>query len=401
MKIKLTKLPNSQVKLEVEIENIQAKEQVEKVIDRYSPQIEIKGFRKGFAPRPMVIDAVGIGRIQQEALESLVNLAYSQAIKEHKIYPLAEPSLRVKKFNLSPAGMVDGVVLLEMVLDTMPEVKLSDYTKIKVKDKSILNPDLDVTDAEVEKVILHLQRQKSTMEEVARPAQKSDWVEISFSGKIGGVAQEKLTSKNHPLVIGSGAMVPGFEEKIVGMEAGKTKKFNLTFPKNYFAREFAGKQAEFEVSLHAIKKINLPAVDLEFAKGFGHTDIAALKGAVKNQLEEEKKYISRQKLENEVLEQARKLLKAEIPPGLLHQETDRLIKRLRENVEKRGVSFDRYLESVKKASDDLHKELEPQAKQNIEIGLLLGEVIKREKLNPEDKEAPKLALAKLITYAIK
>lgn len=401
MKIKLTKLPHSQVKLEIVISDIVAKEQVDKIVEKYSAHIEIKGFRKGFAPKPMVIDSVGIGRIQQETLENLVNLSYGKAIKEHKVYPIAQPAISVKKFNLSPAGIIDGNVLLEMILDLMPEVKLGDYTRIKIKDKSILKPDLAVTQEEINKVIEHLRRQKSTMEEVKRPVEEGDWVEISFSGKIDKVAHEKLTSKNHPLVIGSKSMVPGFEESVIGMEVAKPKQVKITFPKDYFAKEFAGKIAEFGIELHSVKKIILPKADSEFAKNFGHNELSKFEGAIKKQLEEEKQYVAKQKLESATLEQARKIFKADIPSGLIHQEVDRLIKKLKENIEKQGANFDRYLDSIKKTNESLHKELEPQAVANIEVGLLLGEVIKKEKLDVDNKEAPKVALQKLIDYATK
>lgn len=401
MKAQVRKLPKSQVEVLVSVLPDEAQSFVFDIIDSYNQDIEVKGFRRGKAPKTLVVERVGLGKIQQEALSVLVRRAIGETAKEHQLYFIGSPSVAVDKFSLLPNGEVNGTIELRLTLDILPAVKLGDYTKIKVKGKKISDTDLKAGPEAVEKVLEHLRRQKSTMEEVARPAKKGDWAEISFSGKVDKVAQEKLASQNHPLVIGSGALVPGFEEELIGMEAGKAKKFRLTFAKNYFAKEFAGKPAEFEVNLHAVKKINLPAVDTEFAKGFGHSDVAALKEAIKNQLEAEKKHFLKQKLENTVLDKAKKLLKVEIPPGLLHQETDRLIKRLRENVEKQGVDFDRYLESVKKTSADLHQELEPQAKTNIEVGLILGEVMKREKLDANDKDAPKIAMKKLVEYATK
>lgn len=401
MDIKLNKLPKSQIKLEISVPALTLQGHVDYVLEKYSKDVEIKGFRKGKAPKIMTIDKIGLGHIQQESLDRAIQDAYLQAITKNKLHPITQPAVTIKKFAVNPDGSVSNDFEFDLVVDLMPEIKFGDYKKIRITDRKILNPDTTVTELEVEKVIEHLQKQKSQMKEVSRNAKDKDWVEISFDGKINKVSQEKLASKHHPLIVGSNAMVPGFEEKIIGMKAGEIKEFSLTFPKDYHSKEFASKKATFKLELHKIQEIILPEINDSFAGGYGHSTATSLKSAIKKQLEEEKKEATKQKLESAILEKARKLLKVDLPPGLIHQEVDRIIKRHRESVEKQGISFERYLDSIKKTTDDLHKEFEPQALANIEVGLILGEVIKAEKLDPQSKEAPKKAMEKLVEYAIK
>lgn len=397
MKIKLVNLEKSQIKAEVKFEPVEVTKIVDEVIAKYLPSIEVKGFRKGHVPKLMVFDQIGLGRIQQEVLERAVNRAIMTSIKEHKIQPIGSPSLAVVKFSVLPDGKIREEMIFNLTFDIMPKVELGDYSKIKIDDKKLFDPKVDVTQEEIEKVIEHLRRQKSSMVAKSGKVSEGDWVEISFTGEIKRVAQEKLSSTHHPLIVGSGSMVPGFEEAIIGMEKDQKKDVEITFPTDYFAKEFGGKKAQFNITLHEIKIINLPKPDDEFSQSFGHNDIEKLKNAISQQLMQEKIDANKQKLESAILEKATKLLKVTVPPELIHQEVDRIIKRMRESIEKQGASFDRYLESIKKTNQDLHNEVTPQAKANIEIGLLLGEIIKREKLDVNDKEAPKKAMEKLVT----
>lgn len=374
---------------------------VDDLVAQHAHSIEIKGFRKGKAPKPMIIEKIGIGRIHQETLERALSAGYGHALKEHGFHPISKPAVALKKFTLLPSGVVSDTLEYDLTVDLMPDIKLGDYTKIRITDKKLLKPDTTVSDAEVEKVLAHLQQQKSTMTDADTPVAQGHWVEISFDGKIDGVSQEKLKSDHHPLVVGSGAMVPGFEDALVGMKKDEKKEIHITFPKDYFAKDIAGKKADFAVTVHEIKNINLPALDSAFAKEYGHDTLDMLKNAIRDQLETEKKQRASQLLEAAILEKGRTLLTVTIPDGLVHQETDRIIERMKESVEKQGVVFDRYLESIKKTHDDLHKDYEPQARANIEVGLFLGEVMKKEKLDPDDKESMRKVMDKLVAVATK
>ena len=210
-----------------------------------------------------------------------------------------------------------------------------------------------------------------------------------------------MKSDHHPLVVGSGAMTPGFEEALIGMKKDSEKDSEITFPNDYHSRQFAGKAVKFHIKLHEIKEVILPELNSEFAKQFEQNNVEKLKVAIGNQLKDEKNDAQKKQIEAAVIEEVRKLLEVEIPDGLLNSETDRLVNKLKESVEKQGAEFNRYLEMIKKTSDDLYKELTPQAKANIEVGFILGEVIMREEIDSEKEGATKLAMEKLVTYATK
>lgn len=382
------------------MENDKIQNHVDLAIISLGQNVEVKGFRKGKAPKQMIIDQVGLGRVQQEVLDKAMQEGYLAAVTEHKFSPISQPAVSLKKFNLKSDGLVDGDLEYELTVDLMPEIELGDYTKIKVKDKKIVDQKLEVTKEEVEKVLEHLQRQKSVMEDVDRKVEDKDWVEISFTGTLNKVPLEKLASSHHPLIIGSKSMVPGFEDTIIGMAKDQEKVTDITFPKDYFSKEFAGKKVEFTITVHKIKKIDLPKLDGKFAEEFGHDSVEKLKEAIKAQLLEEKEEQKKSQIDSLILDEAKKLMKVEIPEGLITQEIHRMIDRSKESIEKQGVDFEQYLQSMKKTHDDLHKDYYNQAKSNIEVGFLLGEIIKREKLDEGDKQAPTKALDVLKKYAL-
>ena len=401
MKSKVIKHEKSRIELDILCNAFSAQKITDQVINKYNLEVEVKGFRKGKAPKIMVVEKVGLGKIQQEVINKIVEGGYLYAIKEHKFHPIAQPNISVNKFGLKPDGTIGADVEFGLKVDTMPKIKLGDYTKIKIKDKKILDKDSTVSPAEVEKVVEHLRQQKSQLKTVDREVKNGDWVEISFAGKVNKVADERLKSDHHPLVVGSGAMTPGFEEALIGMKKDSEKDSEITFPNDYHSRQFAGKAVKFHIKLHEIKEVILPELNSEFAKQFEQNNVEKLKVAIGNQLKDEKNDAQKKQIEAAVIEEVRKLLEVEIPDGLLNSETDRLVNKLEESGEKQGAEFNRYLEMIKKTSDDLYKELTPQAKANIEVGFILGEVIMREEIDSEKEGATKLAMEKLVTYATK
>ena len=401
MKSIIKKHQKSHIELEIFCSAQDAQKIADRIIGKHNQEVEVKGFRKGKAPKMMVIEKVGFGKIQQEILNNIVEESYLRSIKEHKFHPISQPSIAVNKYSIKPDGMVEKDIEFELKVDTMPKIKLGDYTKIKIKDKKILQKDINVSKDELEKVIEHLRKQKSEFKPVDREVKNGDWVEISFIGKIDKIADERLKSDHHPLVVGSGAMIPGFEDGLIGMKKDAEKDIEIVFPESYHSKQFANKRVKFNIKLHEVKEVILPELNDLFAKQFGHDDMEKLKSAIENQLKYEKKDAKEKQIESAILEEARKLLEVEIPAGLLNSETDRLVNKLRESVEKQGIEFNRYLDMIKKSEEEFRQELVPQAKTNIEVGFILGEVIMREKIDPHKEGATRLAMEKLVAYATK
>jgi trigger factor len=274
-----------------------------------------------------------------------------------------------------------------------PEATVGDYKKLKVK-KPTEDP---VTEKEIDKIVEYLQKQKGEMKEVDRPAKENDWVAIDFEGKMGGVVQENMTSKNHPVILGSGTLIPGFEKNIEGMKAGAEKTFGIVFPKDYNEKSVAGKKAEFKVKLLELKEVILPQVTDDFVKDFGHKDVAGMREGIKESLKKEKEEKRKLDTENLVLDKLLGVTKADIPEALVEQELDRIFARMERQAKSYGMTLEQYLLSMKKTQAELRGEWRGQAEKHVKVGLALGEVAKREKFAAKDEKVTEKVVNKLVT----
>ena len=232
----------------------------EKVLDKASVKAsegaKIPGFREGKAPRTVVINQIGEARVVSVAIELAVEEYYPLAAKQEQIKPIAFPKIAVEQGGLTePLTFTAEVAVL-------PEVKLGDYSKIRVK--KTVEP---VTDEQVDGVIKNMQKRAVEFQPVEREAKLGDWTEIDFDGFVDGKPFEGGSSKKHPLILGDKVFIPGFEEGMVGMRAQEEKDIEVEFPKDYHNKDLAGKPAKFTVKLHQIKAVNYPDINDTFAEG--------------------------------------------------------------------------------------------------------------------------------------
>lgn len=399
MKIDSEKLKNSQIKLKVEIEPRELVEYYRFAYEKVSADVTVSGFRPGKAPYKIVVAKVGYNKLLSEGVDKAISESYTKALIEQKITPISQPAISVKKmpqFSLDQNEIKDNMIY-EADLYVMPQVVLADYKKIKVK-----KPKKDETKKEdVEKILNHLLKQKATFTEINRAVKKGDRVEINFEGEIDHVKKDKLCSKNFPLILGESNLIPGFEQKIIGLKKGDKSEFNLTFPKDYFDKEVADKKVDFKIEVIDAKEVILPELTNEFAKIFGHPTVEKLKVAIKASLEKEIDQKYQADLERAVIEKLLPRLKVELPEVLVQNEIDRMIKDMKERVETQGLMFEKYLENIKKTTDDLKKEMRLQAEKNVRVGFLLGKIIEEQKFDHSDKEAAKKAVDYLVKTVTK
>lgn len=399
MEVKKEDLKGSKAKLQVTVPPSELAAYFRTVYERLAPGVKIDGFRAGKAPYKMVLGVLGYNRLLSEGLDEALNQSYGKALAEAKVYPVGQPKVDIKKspqFSLDETEIMDDL-LFEIEVDQMPEVRLRDYSKASVKPPKKQEANED----EVEKIIDQLRKQKATFKERVDGAQRGDRVEISFSGSLKGVKLDKMSSKNHPLILGEGNLIPGFEDNIRGMKKGEEKEFKIRFPKDYHDKEVADKEASFSVTLHDVKEVVLPELNGDFAKGFGHPDVKKLKSEIKKSLEVEIEKEHREKLENAVIDKMAGYVVAEIPHSLIDQEVERIIHGYKKQIEGYGVKFDKYLESMKKSEEDLRHDIHPQAEKNVKVGLMLGKIIEEQKIDHHDKEAGRQALDYLIGKLVK
>lgn len=394
MKVTKEDLKKSKIKLTIEVEPKELAVHNREAFEKIAQGVKIDGFRPGKAPFKLVEAAVGHNRLIADGIDAALNASYIEALKQEKLSPLSNPEVNIKKspqFSLDETEILDNLVY-EATFDIMPEVTLQDYSKLSLKTPK----KEEAKDADVEKIIDHLRKQKATFKDVERGAKKGDRIEINYDGFLKKVKIDRMCSKNHPMILGEGNLIPGFEEEVVGMKKGEKKEFKIKFPKDYHDKEIAGKDAEFHVTLVDLKEVILPELNDDFAKAFGHNTVKKLNDAIRENLELEMEQNYRNKLEMDVVDKVLPLLKVETPESLIHQEIDRMIDGFRQQVESNGLAFDKYLEGMKKSIGDLEKEMHDQAEKNVRVGLMLGKIIEKEKIDPKDDDAGRKALDKIV-----
>lgn len=399
MNIKQEKLEKGKIKL---IITLSAKEMIEHFknsFDQIAPTIKLDGFRPGKAPRKLVEETAGIARLLSTALDSAINNSYQEALRKEKLVPISVPKIVVDKYpNYGQTEKEIGSELIyEAELEILPEVVLKDYSKIKVKKEEPKTAKKE----EVEKILHQLQKQSSTMEEKAGGAEKGDRIEINFEGFLKKVRIDEMSSKNYPVILGEGALIPGFEDNLMGLSKGDKKDFKIKFPKDYHSKQFAGQEAEFKIEILDLKKIILPEQNDDLAKKFGKDNMADLKVDIEKNLNEQYQKEAERNLEIKVIEAVLPKLETEIPEGLTDREVGRMFSDYQKQMESKGVNFDKFLESMKKSGDDIKIEMRPQAEKNVKVGLLLGKIAKEANLDHHDPEVGKKAMDYLTKKLVK
>jgi trigger factor len=261
-------------------------------------------------------------------------------------------------------------------------VQLADYRDIKVRKNKP-----KVEKAEIDKSLDYLRKSRAKIITVNRPAEKGNRVEIDFEIRHGGVKIENGTSKNHPLILGEGRFLPGFEKELEGMSAGEEKNFSLKAPKDWPNKRVAEKNLDFKVKMNLVQERQIPELNDEFAKSLGNfASLEMLKENVSGGLLEEKQTKENQRIRIELIEKVAENSQIEIPESLIAEESDKMINEFKFSITGFGLDFDKYLEEIKKTIPELKKEWEKQAEKRVRIAICLKAIAEKEKIEISDEE---------------
>ena len=268
-------------------------------------------------------------------------------------------------------------------VSTKPEVNLKKYKGIEIE-----KIEYNVKNEDVEKELADMQDKNARLVTVDdRPAENGDTAKIDFEGFVDGVAFDGGKGENYDLVLGSGSFIPGFEDQVVGMKIDEEKDIKVTFPKEYFSKDLAGKEAIFKVKLHELKKKELPELDDEFAKDVSEFDtLKELKDSIKERLEKQNKDREKYEKQDAVVKALVEELDVEIPAGMIEMETENMIKDMENRMSYQGLKMEQYLKMMGKTEAEFKKEYEPQAIEAIKSRLALEAVIKSEKIEATETE---------------
>ena len=378
MNCKVEKTENAnEVKLEITVEAEKFENTMKKVYFQNAKYFNIPGFRKGKAPMNIVEKYYGAQIFYEDAFNEVATEAYEEALTENKIDVVSRPEVDI-------AQMEKGKDLIfTAVVQTKPEVKLGKYKGIEIQ-KIEYKVDKKDVDHELE----HMQEHNSRLVTVDdRPLENGDTATIDFEGFVDGVAFEGGKAEGHELEIGSGTFIPGFEEQLIGMELENEKEIKVTFPKEYFSKDLAGKDATFKVKLHDIKKKELPELDDEFAKDVSEFDtLEELKKSIKEKLTKNKEQREKYETEEAVLKAVCEDSKLDIPSGMIELEIDNMLKDFEQRLSYQGLNLEQYLKMIGKTEDEMRKEYEPQAIEAIKSRLVLEAIMKAEKIEASEEE---------------
>lgn len=378
MSVKVENTENkNEVKLSFEIEAEKFEDAMKKVYAKTAKYFTIPGFRKGKAPMAIVERTYGSSIFYEDTFNELVPDIYDEAIKENKIEAVSRPQIDISQMEKGKDLKFTAIVQIK------PEVKLGKYKGIELK-----KIEYTVSDKDVEHELGHMAEHNARLVTVEdRPVEKGDITIIDFAGSIDGVAFEGGTATNQELEIGSNKFIPGFEDQIIGMKVNEEKDINVTFPEDYFSKDLAGKEATFKVTLHEIKKKELPKIDDDFAKDVSEFDtLADLKADIKSKMEKENEERAKYESEEAAIEAVCKDVEVDIPSGMIETEIDNMVKDIENKLSYQGLTLDQYLKLTNKTMENLRKEFDEQANKAVKSRLVLEAIIKAEDIKPDDKE---------------
>lgn len=388
MKVTVSKPEKSLITITIEAEESDIAKYFEKAATELSKQVKIDGFRSGKIPKNVLEKHIGKDVIRAHALDLALPNLYAEAVISEKVPVIARPEIKIVK---------EEPFIFEAIVAVLPEVKINGYEKIKVEKK-----DIEVKDEDLDEVITYFRRQSATYPEVKREAKKGDKVELDFEGfdPKGDVPLEGTSSKNHPVILGEGGLIPGFEEEIEGMKAGEEKTFEITFPKDYHSDKFKGKKVKFKIKLHKVQEVQLPEITEAWISKMTGKSLTPEKfrEEVRDNLKEERKFNEQNRREGEFFEKLIDLGKVDIPGVLIEEEIDFILDRTKMELESRGIAWDQYEKYLKEKDRDLRTEKKDQAEKQVKLRLILNHLYKAESLEPTDEEIDAKVKETLVRY---
>lgn len=372
MKTTVTHESDTRVKVVVAADHAELAAAEQVALKRLAKTVKVNGFRTGHVPLEIVKKHADPNALAQETLDAALNRAVAEAFLNNDLQVLARPEVEIKKY-------VPGELLeFTAEADVLPEVKLGDYKKLKAKKAAV-----SVEKKEIDEVIERIQKGLSEKKEVKRAAKLGDEMVIDFVGKKDGEAFQGGTGKDYPLVLGSNSFIPGFEDALVGLKAGDTKDVKLAFPKDYHAKDLAGQDVVFEVTVKKVNSVKLPALDDKFAAKAGpFTSMEDLRKDIKAEITAQAERRAKDDLKDELVKQLVAKSTVSVPSVLRDDQIRSLEQDLRQNLMYRGRTLEQYFEEKGYADRDawVKAEANDAADARIKAGLVLAQLSKELKI---------------------
>ena len=374
--VKCEKLEHSMVELEFSVSAEDFKAAVDKAAKREGKKYTVPGFRKGKAPRHLIEKMYGAEVFHYDAINDLFPAAYEAAAKEANVEPVSRPEADVVSSSLE-----EGVVL-KVKVAVKPEITVKDYKGLKAV-KTVQPVEESRVDGEIERM---RQRNARIISREGK-AEKGDTAKFDFEGFVDGVAFEGGKAENYTLELGSGQFIPGFEDQMIGHEAGEEFDVNVTFPEEYHAKELAGKEAVFKIKLHEVETKELPELDDEFAKDVSEYDtLDELKASIRKGMEEQADREAELNVENALVDQVIESMEGEIPQAMYDNRMDEMVNEYRYRLQQQGLQLEMYLQYLNQTMAQFRDSFKEQAEKQVKIRLALEAVAAAEGIVASDED---------------
>jgi trigger factor len=375
MKLKIQKLPDSELELKIELSTEEFEKFFNKAIFELGKDLETPGFRKGKLPKEIIEKEIGRERILREAAEMAVRENYLKVISQKNLEVLGRPKIEILK--LAPGNPFE----FKIIVPVLPEIKLPDYKKIasEVKRKEII-----VSEGEITETLSWIAKSRSKFIPKEEGAREGDFIEIEYNSS----QVENGRKIKDQFILGRGGLIPEFETNLKGMKSAEEKQVSLTFPENHFRKDLAGKRADFKIKMVSVQRVEVPEISDEFARGLGKFEnLAGLKKSISEGIKLEKEIQESERVRKEILERMSKATDMEIPKILVEEQKKRYLEDLKKQVlDLLKTDFRSYLKEINKTEKELLDSFQDQAKNQIKNLLILREIQKEEKIEPSEEE---------------
>jgi trigger factor len=370
MQANLEKLDQLERRLNIAVPMTEIESEVDTRLKRLSRTVKMHGFRPGKVPLKVVAQQYG-GQVRQEVLGDALQKSFGEAVKQQNLKVVGYP-----KFEAKSAAGDAGQFEYSATFEVYPEVAVGD-----ISNATLTRPTLEVSEAEIDKTLQIMRKQRASYAPAERAAQSADRVTLSYTGTIDGKAFDGGSAKDYAVVIGEGRMLPEFETQLTGMKTAESKTFDLRFPDDYHGKDVAGKSAKFEITLSEVAAPVLPEIDAEFAKSLGVADgdLDKMRGEIKGNLEREVKGRLKARVKEQVMQALLDATGVEVPKSLVEMEIERMKAMARQDMAARGIQVK---DDMPMPSDVFEK----QAQRRVNLGLILAEVVRINNLQAKPEQ---------------
>jgi trigger factor len=378
LKTSVTELPESRVRVQAEVPADEVERRVQEAARELGRQMRIPGFRKGKVPPPVVIRRLGREAVMDEALRNSLGRWYTDAIDDAGIVPVGHPELDVPE-ELPDEGQP---LAFSIEIGVRPHAKLGQYKGLEVGRR-----ESHAEEQQVDEELERLRERLATLETVERPAESGDQVVIDYVGTIDGEPFPGSEGRDQLLELGTGRLLPGFDEQLTGAAAGDQRTIEVDFPEDYAGTELAGKHASFDVTVNEVKAKRLAEVDDEFAtEAAGFDTLDELREDIASRLREADEAAVKREFDQAVLDAAVAEAEIDVPEKLVHARAHELLDQTLEALARQGISKEAYLQITGKDEEAMAHEAEPEAEAILKREAVLAGVVEAEAIEPSDEE---------------